>query len=187
MNQYSIAKIKMNKPQFSTVSLHSQHADKNSGSLMLRYRKPAFFTFLIFIIFSTGCAASVVSKPRQEASSKEPLSLAQATQVDVPVVLAARFKIKPEKRNLFLQLAKATLEPTRSETGSISYSFYEESAVPNSFIYFEEWKSREALAEHLKTSYTQRLLKQFPNMLDGEPNIRVYDIKSLTYGLGEGM
>ncbi len=177
----------MNKPQFSTVSLHSQHTGKNSGSLMLRYRKQAFFTFLLFTIFSTGCAASVVSKPIQEVSPKETQKIAQAPPVDVPVVLAARFKIKPGKRNLFLQLAKATLEPTRVEKGSISYSFYEESSVPNSFIYFEEWKSREALAEHLKTPYTQRLLKQFPNMLDGEPNIRVYDIKSLTYGLGEGM
>ena len=154
---------------------------------MLRYRKQAFFTFLIFTVFSTGCAASVVSEPTQDTSPKETQNLAQSTQIDVPVVLAARFKIKPEKRNLFLQLAKATLEPTRAEKGVISYSFYEESAVPNSFIYFEEWKSREALAEHLKTPYTQRLLKQFPNMLDGEPNIRVYDIKSLTYGLSEGM
>lgn len=177
----------MKQPQVPAFRSHSRHACQNSGSLKLGYRKKAFFVLLLFTVLSTGCAASVVSKPRQETSPKEPPSLAQAPQVDVPVVLAARFKIKPGKRSLFLQLAKGTLGPTRGEKGSISYSFYEESSVPNSFIYFEEWKSREALAEHLKTPYTQRLLKQFPNMLDGEPNIRVYDIKSLTYGLGEGM
>lgn len=154
---------------------------------MLRYRKQAFSFLLLFTVFTSGCAATVSSKATQEVSEKETQELAQAPQVDVPVVLAARFKIKPEKRDLFIQLAKATLEPTRTEQGVISYSFYEESSVPNSFIYFEEWKSREALAEHLKTPYTQSLLKQFPDMLDGEPNIRVYDIKSLTYGLEEGM
>ncbi|HAA31240.1 MAG TPA: hypothetical protein DCE56_30375 [Cyanobacteria bacterium UBA8553] len=177
----------MKKPQVPAFISHSIHARQNAGALGLRYRKKAFSVLLLFTVVSAGCAASVVSRPIQEISPKETQNLAQATQVDVPVVLAARFKIKPEKRNLFLQLAKATLEPTRAEKGVISYSFYEESSVPNSFIYFEEWKSREALAEHLKTPYTQRLLKQFPDMLDGEPNIRVYDIKSLTYRLEEGI
>ena len=177
----------MRKNPVSAFNFHSIDAIKNSGLFRLRYRKQAFSVLLIFTFFSTGCVTSVTSKPIQEISPKVTRNLAQATQVDVPVVLAARFKIKPEKRNLFLQLAKATLEPTRAEKGVISYSFYEESSVPNSFIYFEEWKSREALAEHLKTPYTQRLIQQFPDMLDGEPNIRVYDIKSLTYGLGEGM
>jgi quinol monooxygenase YgiN len=177
----------MRKNPVSAFRFHSIDAIKKSGLFRLCYRKQAFSALLIFTVFSTGCAASVVSKPTQEGSLQETPKLAQATQLDVPVVLAARFKIKPGKRNLFLQLATATLEPTRAEKGAISYSFYEESSVPNSFIYFEEWKSREALAEHLKTPYTQRLLKQFPDMLDGEPNIRVYDIKSLTYGLGAGM
>ncbi|MCA1991703.1 MAG: antibiotic biosynthesis monooxygenase [Coleofasciculus sp. S288] len=152
-----------------------------------RYRKHVFSVLLLFTVFSTGCTSSIASKPTQDISKQETQELAQATQVDVPVVLASRFKIKPEKRDLFIKLATATLEPTRAEDGVISYSFYEESTVPNSFIYFEEWKSREALAEHLKQPYTERLLEQFPDMLDGEPNIRVYDIKSLTYGLDEGM
>lgn len=150
-------------------------------------RKLYFSALLLATVFSIGCAASVVSKPTPETSSKPTQQLAQTTKVDVPVVLAARFKIKPEKRELFLQLATATLKPTRLEEGSISYSFYEESNQRNSFIYFEEWKSREDLAKHLKTSYTERLLKQFPQMLDGEANIRVYDIKGITYGLDMGM
>ncbi len=103
--------------------------------------------------------------------------------VEVPLVLSARFKIKPEKRDEFLKLATATLEPTRKEEGNISYSFYEESTVPNSFIYFEEWRSRKDLAFHLQQPYTKNLLDKFSDLADGEGNIRVYDIKSLTYGL----
>jgi quinol monooxygenase YgiN len=123
----------------------------------------------------------------QNIFTKKTQDLTQASQVDVPVVLATRFKIKPEKRNLFLELATAMLEPVRQEQGSISYSFYEESTEPNSFIYFEEWKSREALAEHLEKPYTQRLLERFPEILDSEANIRVYDIENLTYGFLRGI
>jgi quinol monooxygenase YgiN len=105
------------------------------------------------------------------------------TQVDIPVVVAGKFQIKPEKRELFLELATSILEPSRKESGVISYSFYEESTVSNSFIYFEEWKSREALSQHLKANYTQKLLTLFPEMIAREPDIKVYDIASLTYEL----
>jgi quinol monooxygenase YgiN len=148
-------------------------------------RQGVFSVLLSVAVFSAGCTTPVSRQETQDVSSNQIQELAQQEdQVDVPVVLAARFKIKPDKREQFLELATATLEPTRTtEEGNISYSFYEESTVPNSFIYFEEWESREALAIHLKKPYTEQLLEKFPEMLDGEANIRVYDIENVTYGL----
>lgn len=158
------------------------HISKSLKKLIPRQK--TFLFLLLVAVGSSGCAGAISSLETSETTRPEKQELAQQTpQVDVPVVLAARFKIKPEKRELFLELATATLEPTRAEEGAISYSFYEESSAPNSFIYFEEWESRDALAKHLKTPYTQRLLDNFADMLDGEANIRVYDIKSMTYGL----
>ncbi len=107
----------------------------------------------------------------------------QTNSVDVPIVLAGRYKIKPEKRERFLELANNGFEPTKAEPGNISYSLYEEVGTSNSFIYFEEWKSREALAEHLKQPYITPLLEEFSELVDGEADVRVYDIESLTYGL----
>lgn len=103
--------------------------------------------------------------------------------VDVPIVLSGRYKIKPEKRARFLELARAGVQQSREEAGNISYGFYEENGIPNSFIYFEEWKSREALAEHLRQPYITPLIEEFTELVDGEADVRIYDIKSLTYGL----
>jgi len=105
------------------------------------------------------------------------------SNIEVPIVLSARFKIKPEKRSEFLELAMATLAPTRKELGNISYSLYEELTIPNSFIYFEEWQSREALASHLQEIYVINLLTKIPELLAEEANIRIYDVHGLTYGL----
>jgi quinol monooxygenase YgiN len=116
-----------------------------------------------------------------EVTTQDSIKLNQ--QLDVPVVAACKFQIKPEKRELFLEIATSIIEPSRQESGVISYSFYEESTVPNSFLYFEEWQSREALSQHLKADYTQRLMTLFPEMIDREPDIKVYDIASLTYQL----
>lgn len=107
----------------------------------------------------------------------------QTNTVEIPIVLAGRYKIKPEKRDRFLELANSGLEPSRAESGNISYSLYEEAGTPNSFIYFEEWKSREALVEHLKQPYVTPLIEEFSELVDGDANVLVYDIHSLTYGL----
>ncbi len=107
----------------------------------------------------------------------------QQTNIEIPIVLAGRYKIKPEKRERFLELTKLALEYSRAESGNISYGCYEEVGSLNSFIYFEEWKSREALAKHLKQAYVTPLLEEFPELVDGEADVRVYDIHNFTYGL----
>lgn len=99
------------------------------------------------------------------------------------IVLAGRYKIKPEKRERFLELALAGVEQTRQEKGNISYSFYEEMGVPNSFIYFEEWETREALAEHLKQPYITPLLEEFADLVEGEADVKIYDVSNYTQGL----
>ncbi|MBW4475445.1 MAG: antibiotic biosynthesis monooxygenase [Tolypothrix brevis GSE-NOS-MK-07-07A] len=105
------------------------------------------------------------------------------TKIDVPIVVAARFRIKPDKREEFIELSTSVVEPTIAETGVISYSFYEDLNLNNHFIFFEEWKSREALEFHLRTPYLERLMQKFPEFINGEPNIRVYEINKVDYEL----
>ncbi|MGI0480827.1 putative quinol monooxygenase [Geminocystis sp. CENA526] len=99
------------------------------------------------------------------------------------IVLAGRYKIKPEKRERFLELATVGVEPTRQESGNISYAFYEEVNVPNSFIYFEEWENREALMAHLKQPYITPLLAEFADLVDGSADVKIYDVEHYTTGL----
>lgn len=99
------------------------------------------------------------------------------------IVLAGKYQIKPEKRDRFLELALAGVEKTRQEKGNISYSFYEEIGVPNSFIYFEEWESREALTEHLQQPYITPLIAEFSDLLQGEADVKIYNVSNYTQGL----
>lgn len=157
-----------------------------------KIRKAFSLLLLVLAISSTGCEEELKSQESPQGTTK-PMSemmeqmMEQTLEVSVPLVLSARFRVKPSKRDVFLRLATATLEPTRKEPGNISYSFYEESSDPNSFIYFEEWQSYEALAAHLAQPYTQALLSRFNEIVDGEPNVRIYDIRGVTYELIEPM
>lgn len=170
-----------------------QYMDRKGQSHRSGKIKKAFsLLLLVLAIFSTGCDEEIKSQKPSQVTSEQMSEMMeemmeQTQEVSVPLVLSARFRVKPSKRELFLKLAGAALEPTRKEPGNISYSFYEESSNPNSFIYFEEWQSYEALAAHLARPYTQALLSRFNEIVEGEPNVRIYDIRGVTYELIDPM
>ncbi len=95
----------------------------------------------------------------------------------LPVALSSRFVVKPEKREEFIKLATEATKQTRKEPGNLSYNVYEESTYPNSFIFFEEWKSRASLDKHLATPYAKSIVEQFNELVEGEPSLRVYYIE----------
>lgn len=101
------------------------------------------------------------------------------THTNLPLVVANRFEIEPEKRELFLKLATAAIAPTRAEPGCISYGFYEQPSAPNSFLYYEEWKDSQALSEHLKKPYVKPLFAKFSEILHGSLVVKVYTTKSI--------
>ncbi|MEB3282457.1 MAG: putative quinol monooxygenase [Lyngbya sp.] len=101
----------------------------------------------------------------------------------ITLVLAGRYKIKPEKRERFLELAKPGLEQSPKEPGNISYFLYEDIEDSNCFLYFEEWQDREALKEHLQQPYITPLIKEISELLAEDADVRIYDIEKLTYGL----
>lgn len=129
---------------------------------------------MVFAIFActTLFSSQILAQP--------PSNSQQDSNLNLPLVVANRFEIKPEQRGLFLKLATAAIAPTRAEPGCISYGFYESSTEKNSFIYYEEWKDRAALAEHLQKPYVQPLFAQFSEILKGSLVVRVYTTNSVS-------
>lgn len=95
------------------------------------------------------------------------------------IIVAGSMKVKPEKRQAFLDLAQSCIQPSRSEPGCISYSFYEDRTEENQFLFFEEWQSREALEQHFQTAYFQQFAAQVPELFEGEVTIKIYQISGI--------
>lgn len=117
------------------------------------------------------------SLENKSSSETQQPNQARTEFMGLPVALSSRFVVKPEKREEFIKLATEAAEQTQKEPGNLSYSFYEEITYPNSFIFFEEWKSRASLDKHLATPYTKQILDKFGELVEGEPSIRVYYIE----------
>jgi len=58
-----------------------------------------------------------------------------------------------EKAMELKKVCLGLIEPTRKESGCISYELYEDKTNPGRFTFIEEWESQEHLDVHLKTPH----------------------------------
>lgn len=94
-------------------------------------------------------------------------------------VIAGKFKVKPERREDIIALARSLFDASRAEPGNISYNFYEDKGSENGFLFFEEWKDQEAIDFHFQTPYFKGFMEKFPDMIVGEPKIKIYEVKDV--------
>ena len=83
---------------------------------------------------------------------------------------AIKITVPPEKLKEVLQTFTAILGPIRREQGCISCNCYVDIESENFIFFTEEWKSREDLDTHLRSSHfgvligTMKLLKKEPDI-----------------------
>ena len=68
------------------------------------------------------------------------------------------------------------------DTGNISYNLYEEINNPNSFLIFEEWKSKKYLQKFIGTdaSKTEQKIKEISVK---EPSFKIHHFQSIDFQL----
>ena len=92
------------------------------------------------------------------------------------IVLAAKFTGKPERRSEILRLVATVTPPSRAEAGCITYNFYEQQPGAGEFLFFEEWADQAALDAHFQTPHFHAFMKEFPELIQGPPQLRTYEV-----------
>jgi quinol monooxygenase YgiN len=95
------------------------------------------------------------------------------------LVIGGRFKVKPERRADMVKLATALYPSSRAEKGCLHYSCYQDAGDPDSFLFFEEWESQAAIDLHFGTPYFQDFMQRFPDMITGQPVIKIYTVGAI--------
>ena len=81
---------------------------------------------------------------------------------DQSVTITVRLRAKHGMIERLREAGRNLITPTRKEEGCISYLFHEDTKDQGLFLFFEIWRSQEALERHLETPY----LKSFRKVLD---------------------
>jgi quinol monooxygenase YgiN len=78
-------------------------------------------------------------------------------------------KEKELKKNL-LDLVK----PTHAEEDCIDYILHESLESPGTFLFYENWTSKEKLDQHLQTAHLKSFLGQVDQLLEGEVELSLW-------------
>jgi quinol monooxygenase YgiN len=65
--------------------------------------------------------------------------------------LIAYLHAKPEKRDELLKILHSFVKPSRSEPACVEYHLHVSNDDPNLFVFYENWRTRKELDEHLQT------------------------------------
>ena len=95
------------------------------------------------------------------------------------IIVHGTIPLKPDARELALDLARKMAEATRAELGCLSYEFYVALSDPNTLLLFQEWESMEALMAHFQTEHMEEFLKELPNVVSGEITTKRYAVQSV--------
>ena len=90
------------------------------------------------------------------------------------IIIAARITARPEKRGELTGLIGGLIKSVRQDRGCHSCNCYTDFTNQNSFLFYEEWASQKDIDEHFKTSHIQEFMKKMPQLIEGEPVIKLY-------------
>ena len=89
------------------------------------------------------------------------------------VRIVAPLTVKPEYLEEVTQAMLAVVAASREELGCLQYDLHREIDSSNNFVFYERWRSDEAVAQHEATAHFQHFIKQ----LDGK--LKSIEIKKL--------
>ena len=93
-------------------------------------------------------------------------------------IISGEFKVKDEFRDDLIKMSLELIPISTQESGCISYSFLEDLSRPGHFLFFERWKTREAITQHFEKPYFVNFAEAFPDMIEGAATIEIHQVSS---------
>ena len=94
------------------------------------------------------------------------------------VIVIARFRPHPDRRDDLVALLEDVQTASRGDDGCLHYGYHTEITDPLSFIAVEEWRDEETLAAHLRQPHIARLIAALPELGDGRLEIAAHEVAS---------
>ena len=91
-----------------------------------------------------------------------------------PLRVVARIKAKSGKVDEVRELLSGLVEPTRKESGCVSYELLQNTEDPTDFTFVEEWESEKAFASHRASDHIKVIGPKLQPVVADVPDVRVY-------------
>lgn len=94
------------------------------------------------------------------------------------VTVVAYLKPRPGKEEETQKLLMSLVPPTLEEPGCIDYHLHRSNDEPCVFMFYENWRSKEDLDEHLTMPYLNTLFENKDDLLSEEIDVKLFTMTS---------
>jgi len=94
------------------------------------------------------------------------------------VTVIAQVKVKECVEKKVRDELMKLVTPTRSEPGCIVYDLYQDADSDAHFMFYECWKSKKDLDEHLQKPYIKAFIEKADEMLEEPMNVSLWEMLS---------
>jgi len=106
--------------------------------------------------------------------NKKP-SFVRHSQKEEGMILIAKLKVKDGQGKVIEEAFNKVFPQVEKEEGTLAYTLAKSMADPNEYVVYEKYKNDEALSLHSAAPYIQELFVVFGSILDGEPELPMYE------------
>lgn len=94
------------------------------------------------------------------------------------IIVAAKITAAPGKRDAFIEAAQPCIQATRAEAGCILYELYASTEDADKLMYYEHWRSREALDQHMASEHMKAFakVKRERGLQSGDGDIGIFEV-----------
>jgi len=128
-------------------------------------------------LLSVMLALTAATARAEDEPAVVKLVKSKVKDVKKPFALIVEFKVKAGKEKEAEEAFAPCLIATRKEPGCVVYYLNRDPDHPEMFIMYEQFKSVDALAEHMKQKHTETLLKTLGTLADGEPKLKILTVQ----------
>ncbi len=82
------------------------------------------------------------------------------------LTVVASMKAAPGRREELKAALQSLIEPTSQEDGYVNYDLHQGVEDPDTFVFYENWESAEALDAHLGTPHLVQFAEKSSDLLD---------------------
>jgi quinol monooxygenase YgiN len=94
------------------------------------------------------------------------------------IVVIGRVTTDAQRRADLIRVAQAVVRASREDPGCLSYRMYEDTEVPNDFVFVEEWQDEESLQSHFRTPHIAEFMAAILATVIAPPDVRFHTIAS---------
>lgn len=90
--------------------------------------------------------------------------------------IVAHVKAYPGKEECLKSILLDLIQPTRDEESCLHYELLQSTAMPNEFVFLEEWTDNLSIHAHLESDHMEEAFLEAAEFLAEPPEIRWYKL-----------